>query len=260
MRVFFYPMQTISQKSQWRFPVTNSLVRDGSLSRDARLLYIMLQGYVGPSCEMPFPSLATLSSYMGCHRDSVQKYLAELVVAGLIKKHVGRAGGKFQSTRYELIEHKPEKSPQRKKPATVNSATKRYHWEELYGDAPDDHKKKAKEAKEDAIASQRARSVNDSQIQESVEYKPRWKPNPLTKEQQLARLKPPHPDSYPSQVEFEAFLEDAAPCVNEYRPNLYDKLCDAKWMQWREKLNKWVPIRDWRKYAASVEAKILERR
>ena len=123
-------MNTVSQKAEWRFPIENSFVRDSSLSVDARLLYIIIKGYAGPNCEMPFPSLRTLAFHMDRHRESIQGYLSELECAGYIQRHHKRDGGKFTSTRYVILDRSGKK-PLRLQPATENPATKRYQRQDL---------------------------------------------------------------------------------------------------------------------------------
>jgi hypothetical protein len=87
-----------------------------------------------------------------------------------------------------------------------------------------------------------------------------WKPKQphLSKEQQLARL--PNPATLPSEVEFEAFLDETEDghLITEYRPDLYWQLCTAKWHQWKEHLHKWIPIRNWKKYVAALTSTISE--
>lgn len=82
-----------------------------------------------------------------------------------------------------------------------------------------------------------------------------WKPDSRTKEQKLARIK--QGEEYPAETEFDQFLEDESlDAIVTYRPDLYSELSNAKWHQWKEKLGKWVKIKDWRKFVAALNEKI----
>lgn len=84
----------------------------------------------------------------------------------------------------------------------------------------------------------------------SSEFETLWKPDTATKEQKLKRIRTPR--DYPSESEFDSFLESR--CLDSivtYRPDLYSYLCDCKWHRWETEFNKWVRIRDWKKYLLS---------
>jgi hypothetical protein len=83
-----------------------------------------------------------------------------------------------------------------------------------------------------------------------------WKPNPRNKNEQLQRIK--MPADFPGQVEFERFAEDQCEAVLNYRPDLYASLCDNKWHHWRQRGNRWEPIRDWKQYVLGLDESILE--
>lgn len=101
---------------------------------------------------------------------------------------------------------------------------------------------------------QRSESESQHKNAESVfsEFPPLWKPISGTKEQKLAKIKTP-PD-YPSELEFNTFLEneDENDIIYTYRSDLYWQLANAKWHQWQEHLQKWVPIRNWKKYVLGL--------
>jgi len=233
-------MNTVTQKAEWRFPIENSFVRDTSLSVEARLLYIIIKGYVGPECEMPFPSLNTLARHMDRHRESVQKHLKELEYSGYIEKIKTRRGGMFSSTRYVLFDRSGKK-PLRFPPATVKAATKRYQLK----DVPSDAKESLKKSEED---------IGDADGNIFEEIPTTWKPDMRTKEDKLKTMKVP---DYPSQREFDSFVaSEPLKNVDEFRENLYSDLCDRKWHHWRPALNKWIPIRDWRSYVTALDVKM----
>lgn len=78
-----------------------------------------------------------------------------------------------------------------------------------------------------------------------------WQPDTRSKEQKLQAIRPS--ESFPSEIEFEAYLEDE--CLDEvvcYRPDLYRELCLHKWHQWNQKLGKWVKIRNWHSYVTKL--------
>src|ERR1035437_7329479 len=54
----------------------------------------------------------------------------------------------------------------------------------------------------------------------------------------------------PSREEFEEFIEDECPRIEEYRPDLYDYLEEKEWS------TPTGPIRDWRKFVTGLEAKM----
>lgn len=83
-----------------------------------------------------------------------------------------------------------------------------------------------------------------------------WKPIAETKEQRRKLL--PVPYDFPSEEEFDDFLEDEGldHIKSGKRENLYRSLCIDKWHVWKK--DKWYPIRDWREYVKAIEAKIKE--
>ncbi len=82
-----------------------------------------------------------------------------------------------------------------------------------------------------------------------------WKPDERSREEQLDALKPPR--EFPSQREFEDFIKAEWLCfVGDYRPDLYHELCLRKWRDWNKQLNRWTPIRDWKKYVRGLDATI----
>lgn len=234
-------MNTVSQKAEWRFPIENSFVRDTSLSVEARLLYIIIKGYVGPECEMPFPSLNTLARHMDRHRESVQKHLKELEHSGYIEKVKTRRGGMFSSTRYVLFDRSGKK-PLRFPPATVKAATKRYQLK----DVPSDAKESLKKSKE---------SPEVSGVEFLEEIAAESKPDMRTKEEKLKTVVVPW--QYPTEREFNEFvILESLDNVENRAGNLYATLCARKWHDWRERDAKWVRISDWRGYVTGLEETI----
>jgi hypothetical protein len=93
-----------------------------------------------------------------------------------------------------------------------------------------------------------------------VTYPAAWKPRQGTKEEQVARIPTPSPSDYPTEDEFDAWLDNECEnnVISEYRSDLYLTLCCNKWRHWREDLQKWEKIRDWKGYVSALNEKILE--
>lgn len=83
-----------------------------------------------------------------------------------------------------------------------------------------------------------------------------WNPSHHSKEGQLARVKPPK--DYPSQKEFECFMDEHCGSAFNYRPDLYLEICRNKWHKWSKQYNHWRPIRDWRVYVLTLNDTIEE--
>lgn len=92
---------------------------------------------------------------------------------------------------------------------------------------------------------------------EDGDYDPVWKPSKLGRVAQLRKIKPP--TDFPSQDEYNRFAaEEDLGNIQNHRPDLYRELCLCKWHQWKEKANRWVPIRDWKAYVRALDAKITD--
>jgi DNA-binding Lrp family transcriptional regulator len=239
---------TISQKGEWRFVIENSFVRNASLSVEARLLYIILRGYVGPDCEMPFPSLPTLARHLGKHRETVQKYLKELESSGYLQRVKVKKGSKFQSTRYVIIDRSGN-LPLRKLPATELSATKSTQFKDIPA-AAKERSKESKESKESAATlAATVLSIPDEK------HEPTWKPDKRTKKEQLAAIKPKN--DYPSERTLNEYVSenelDHLGC-SQRMETLYSELCDNKWHRWNGRA--WIPIRDWQAFLIGLDAAI----
>lgn len=82
-----------------------------------------------------------------------------------------------------------------------------------------------------------------------------WKPDERTKEEMRKAL--PIPRSFPSEREFDAFIEnemlDELGCK---RTDLYLRLCRDKWHKWNGR--KWVKIYNWRQYLRGLNTHMEE--
>lgn len=108
---------------------------------------------------------------------------------------------------------------------------------------------KSKEPKETAFATQDAVEVVSPDIPAT------WKPSSkrkMTKEQLLAKLLVPK--DYPSEDEFNAYLEEKDCDKVLSTRDLYADLSYHKWHQWKQDLHRFILIKDWRKYVLALEA------
>jgi hypothetical protein len=99
-----------------------------------------------------------------------------------------------------------------------------------------------------------SKEAKESSSQASDEINPVWKPSQRTKEEQLRAHR--NPKNFPSQEEFESFMESNELGVINYRPNLYSELCLNKWRMWKENYNRWVLIVDWKKWVIGLNETI----
>lgn len=242
-------MSTIHQKGEWRFPVENSFVRDSSISVEARLLFIILKGYVGPDCEMPFPSLATLARHMDRHRESIQKYLNELWENGYIERHHAKKDGKFTATRYTLFDRSGKK-PLRKLPATEKAATKSTQFKDVPSEKEVFSEESVRVASESANAD--ALSFSPSESIQEVEHPVMWEREKRDKKALLKLI--PMPRGIPNEATFNARLEKEGirKIIEDYRPDLYEKMIDSKWHVWKPQHRKWVRIHYWVDYVRGL--------
>jgi hypothetical protein len=106
-------------KRPWTFIVTSNFVRSAEgtngkkLSAPARLLYLIIQSYVGPNSPHPFPKCETVASYMGVGLDTLRRYTKELIDGGWLIVEQRRGGwNQFCSNSYVLLDGNPyEQNP-----------------------------------------------------------------------------------------------------------------------------------------------------
>ena len=123
------------------------------------------------------------------------------------------------------------------------------------GDADNQHLNKSDSTKNDFTKSKESKETPFSNgVKSSKKITPVWKPDSRSKQEKLDSLAIPN---FPSEIEFDAYIESLGNLVN-FRTDLYAKLCDDKWHQWKEPLKKWAPIRDWKAYCAALNTKIEE--
>lgn len=114
-------------------------------------------------------------------------------------------------------------------------------------------KKDVSKSKESEVTPSESRCILSNQKIEA-----QWKPDPRSKQEQLDSLQ--MPANYPDQREFDDWLEINTPGVANYRPDLYQQLCAAKWHKWNERANKWCRIRNWKAYVSALDTVIEDAR
>lgn len=92
--------------SKWHYSISKEFVCDRSLSRHARFLFIVLRSYASPISPAPFPSVSTLCALLHVNKDTLAKYMRELVARGHVQKDQRKLEQhRFGSNTYYLDEH-----------------------------------------------------------------------------------------------------------------------------------------------------------
>ncbi len=183
-------------------------------------------------------------------KHAIRTALIELRACGYAEYIQPRAKGKFGEGCWKVSDT-PIFSPQPNFPHTDNPHTDNRHHSKKECSKTEIRKKETEETEETSRAATRGFS------EEKPEIPSTWRPDSRTKERKLDIL--PMPDTYPTEREFDAFLESQDLIgITAYRPDLYSDLCRNKWHTWREDLQKWVRILHWKKYVAGLDARILE--
>ena len=115
------------------------------------------------------------------------------------------------------------------------------------------------ETKESEVTAVPSETAEHDFSSDSPDIDATWKPSKkrnMTKEQLLAKIKPS--TDYPSEDEFNEYLEaEGCDYVIEYR-DLYSDLCLKKWRHWKPDVHRWTKIRDWQKYVVALNETIKE--
>ena len=69
---------TIQYKGEWTFPVESNVVRDETLSRNARLLYVVLKSYQGPNGMDKSVNIGILRNHLALSQGQVIRCMKEL--------------------------------------------------------------------------------------------------------------------------------------------------------------------------------------
>jgi len=119
----------IKKPSKWRYVVPKAVMFDPKLSLQARGLWAIMKGFVGPEGGI-YPSQKHLLSITGLGQDTLSKYMNELISYGLIVRKQRVVNGRKSSNEYEVIENRRvAEIPGREIPATENPGDiyKKYH-------------------------------------------------------------------------------------------------------------------------------------
>ena len=111
--------------------------------------------------------------------------------------------------------------------------------------------------KNKCIKNESKESKETSSSDDALYFSPEWKPDSRTKEEKLKSI--PVPKHYPSEIEVDEFIEqEELDYIVNCRPDIYRNLCINKWRTWNARLEKWIPIVNWKKYILGLNTKISE--
>ena len=82
--------------------ISNNVLDDASISKDARFLYCILSRYYNEELEYSYPTRTHLAFTMGVTEKSVDKYIKELINLGLIEVVGYRKVGRFSNNVYKI--------------------------------------------------------------------------------------------------------------------------------------------------------------
>lgn len=177
---------------------------------------------------------------------AIRAGLKELREAGYAKLIAVRGGGRIREWQWQIADS-PVFSPDARNEEVENEDLQNVHHSKNEG-SKNDSTKKTKESKETAVPTETAACVDSPDIDAT------WKPSKkrkMTKEQLLAKIRPP--TDYPSEDQFNDYLE-AEECDNVLSTrDLYSDLCLRKWHHWKPAVARWTPIRNWKKYVVALE-------
>jgi hypothetical protein len=96
-------MKMLKYSTEWHGSIpAHSVLRNADLSRDARLLWAVLQSYASPDSPNPYPSHFTLMKNMGCKKTALKKYMVELQEKGFLNTEQARRSGRWLANVYIL--------------------------------------------------------------------------------------------------------------------------------------------------------------
>ncbi len=95
----------LSFKGDWIVNVSRNFLFKCNLSLQARFIFAVLKAFANPNHSVVFPSIKTLAKICDLNRETVCKYLNELIGKGYVSKTQSRnMGGEFAHNLYTLIE------------------------------------------------------------------------------------------------------------------------------------------------------------
>ena len=89
--------------------ISNNVLDDASISKDARFLYCILTRYYNEDLEYSYPTRTHLAFTMGITEKSVDKYIKELISLGLIEVVGYRKVGRFSNNVYKIYYYDSQK-------------------------------------------------------------------------------------------------------------------------------------------------------
>lgn len=186
---------------------------------------------------------------------AIRSGLNELRATGYVRLIAIREGGRIKEWQWQVADF-PMFSPDARNELLENEDLQNVHHSKKEGSKKDSSKKESKEPKGTAFS---AKDAVDGVFDSLPEIDPKWKPSQkrkLSKDKILARINPP--SDYPSEDEFNQFLEDEGCDQILSCRDLYSDLCVRKWHHWKPETHRWNPIRDWRSYVVALEKVIAE--
>lgn len=82
--------------------ISNHVLDDASISKDARFLYCILSRYYNEELEYSYPTRTHLSLLLGVTEKTIDRYVNELLEAKLIEVIGYRKVGKFSNNVYKI--------------------------------------------------------------------------------------------------------------------------------------------------------------
>ena len=97
------PIKHMREKGSGNFTtISNHVLDDASISKDARFLYCILSRYYNEDLEYSYPTRTHLSLLMGVTEKTIDRYVKELLDVGLIEVIGYRKVGKFSNNVYKI--------------------------------------------------------------------------------------------------------------------------------------------------------------
>ena len=95
------PIKNMREKGNFT-TISNHVLDDTFISKDARFLYCILSRYYNEDLEYSYPTRTHLSLLMGVTEKTIDRYVKELLDVGLIEVIGYRKVGKFSNNVYKI--------------------------------------------------------------------------------------------------------------------------------------------------------------
>jgi hypothetical protein len=114
----------MKEMKDWKINGTpRQVVENITLSIGARLMFVILRGYLGKNCNKPFPSYQALTSKLGCAPKTAYRFRKELTNAGLISHETKK--GKRGSNVYSFQTDIPVPTYGHPRPVNIDTSVQR---------------------------------------------------------------------------------------------------------------------------------------